>query len=206
MDPKQNPSPMLSDNSGLSEWQYLAPGFWTIKFPANFNISWTGKYNLVTSVTSASSNLLEGNVYLNSTQVQSTNPVVLAPFKPYIISLISIKYIIPNCTFTLWTPGEYSNCILYYVAHDINYTDVIIMDGVSGPNALMAMFLFNYYQLQIITRDFSPPSMFLSVAQVISDIGGTVSFIDGLFALVFGPTIMAIIFGQSHVPTLFLSL
>lgn len=168
--------------------------------PTNFNISWTGEYALVTSVTSFSNGESgwEGNGYLNSTQFNSTNPVVLAPFKKYTISLVGIEYILPNCTFILWTPGVYSNCIVYHVARDMNLTDIIIADGISGLDPSKAMFSFNYYQPQIITRDFSPPSILSSVTHVLSDIGGTLSFIDGLFALVFGRTIVAIVFGQSH--------
>ncbi|KZP13556.1 hypothetical protein FIBSPDRAFT_897326 [Athelia psychrophila] len=171
--PKQNPPLTFSGN--VDEWQNPTPGFWATEGPANFNISWTGEYSLVTWVTSDVSKPSDG--YLNSTQVNSTNPVVLAPFKKYSISLIGIEYKLPDFGFVLWIP------------------DVLIVDGVSEFNTSMAMFSFNNYQNAIITRDFSPPSMFSSAAHVLSEIGGTLSFIDGLFALVFGRTIVAIIFG-----------
>ncbi|KZP04889.1 hypothetical protein FIBSPDRAFT_1054400 [Athelia psychrophila] len=180
VNPEQNPPPTLSGDATGEEWQSPSRGFWTTDVISNFNISWTGDYSLVTWVTSDdvdSSPSCTGN--FDSTQVNSTNPMVLAPFQQYHISLTGIVYYFPECEFTLWIP-------------DI----VRSVDGVSGFNTSMAMFSFNaYYQQQILIRDFTPPSIFASVARVLSTIGGTLSAIDGLFALVFGRTIMAIIFG-----------
>ncbi|KZP28695.1 hypothetical protein FIBSPDRAFT_1039439 [Athelia psychrophila] len=177
--PKQNPPPMLSSTTG-QEWPSPTRGFWTTDIISTFNITWTGEYSLVTWVTTAdcdSGPSCTGN--FNSTQVNSTNPVVLAPFQQYHISLIGIAYYFPECEFTLWIP-------------DI----VTSVDGVSGFNTSMAMFSFNaYYQQQILIRDFTPPSIVASVARVLSTIGGTLTAINGLFALVFGRTIMAILFG-----------
>lgn len=74
------------------EWFNLAPGFWTTEVTANFNLSWTGEYTLITLVTSTTglnNGEWESNGYLKSTQVSSKNPVVLTPFKQYTISHLS---------------------------------------------------------------------------------------------------------------------
>ncbi|KZP14778.1 hypothetical protein FIBSPDRAFT_959370 [Athelia psychrophila] len=101
INPEQNPQFLFS---GVSiEWQSPAPGVWTCDFDPwlNFNISWIGESSLVTWVTS------NGTVpgFMNSTQVLSTNPLILAPFAQYKISLIAIHYILLNSEFILWTPG-----------------------------------------------------------------------------------------------------
>lgn len=96
------PSPALSswDNS----WQNPTSGFWTTNDLSYFNISWTGNHSLVTWVTSQGSS---GLGFMNSTQVNSTNPLILFPFKQYIISLTRVWYVMPDCSFALWTPGAY---------------------------------------------------------------------------------------------------
>ncbi|KZP04886.1 hypothetical protein FIBSPDRAFT_1054398 [Athelia psychrophila] len=176
VNPEQNPPPMLSGTTG-QEWPSPTRGFWTTDTISTFNITWTGEYSLVTWVTSDGGLCGTGN--FNSTQVNSTNPVVLAPFQQYYISLIGIVYYFPECEFTLWIP-------------DI----VRSVDSVSGFNTSVAMFSFNAYcQQQILVREITTTSIFASVAHVISAIGGTLSAIDGLFALVFGRTVMAILFG-----------
>ncbi|KZP19008.1 hypothetical protein FIBSPDRAFT_893019 [Athelia psychrophila] len=179
LNPEQNPLPTLSVNTtNENDWQNPTPGFWTAYDIDNFNVSWTGEYSLLTWVTSNGGQpATTGTGSFNSTQVNSTNPLVLAPFRQYHISLIAVKYLLPNCSFTQWIP------------------DVLFVDGVSGSDASMAIFSFNGYQNQILTREFSRPSIFSSMAHVLSNVGGTLSFIDGLFALILGRTIIAIIFG-----------
>ncbi|KZP14776.1 hypothetical protein FIBSPDRAFT_935566 [Athelia psychrophila] len=162
-------------------WENVMPGFWTSVYPVDFNISWTGEYSLVTWVTSSPGSILDagaGAGFMNSTQGNSTTPLVLAPFKKYSISLIGIGYIFSDCAFILWIP-DFSTSV----------------DSGPGSNTSMATFSFNAFQWQILQRDARPPSIFSSVAHVISQTGGTLSAIDGIFALIFGRTIMAIIFG-----------
>ncbi|KZP15115.1 hypothetical protein FIBSPDRAFT_90657 [Athelia psychrophila] len=67
----------------------------------------------------------------------------------------------------------------------------------SGSSDATATFLVTGYQQLYTNRALSSPSpAFVAVARVISDIGGTFAFIEGLFALIFGRTIMAILFGN----------
>ncbi|KZP07926.1 hypothetical protein FIBSPDRAFT_996577 [Athelia psychrophila] len=172
--PHTNPPPVLSPNESFSS---PMPAVWATSSPyppTKFDLQWTGDYSLVMWASSAHS-----IAFMNSTQVSLTSPLILAPFKDYTISLILIKY----------TRGA---LIFHSFAPDV----ITSVESRSGSNASVAIFSFNNFCQQILARDLSAPSTFSSVAYVLSEIGGTLSFIDGLFALVFGRTIMAILFGS----------
>ncbi|KZP05545.1 hypothetical protein FIBSPDRAFT_1054027 [Athelia psychrophila] len=174
--PYANPPPVLSPNESFISW---TPAVWATPGPyppAVFDLRWTGDYSLVMWASSA---LSIG--FMNSTQVNLTSPLILAPFKDYTISLVLIKY----------TRGA-------FIFH--SFLPDVITSVDSRSNTSVATFSFNNFCQQVLARDFSAPSIFSSIAYVLSEIGGTLSFIDGLFALVFGRTIMAILFGQSYSP------
>ncbi|KZP03519.1 hypothetical protein FIBSPDRAFT_941478 [Athelia psychrophila] len=172
--PHANPPPVLSPNESFSS---PMPEVWATSGPyppAVFNLRWTGDYSLVMWASSAFSIGL-----MNSTQVQMTRPLILAPFKDYTISLIFIRYSRGTSIFHSFIP------------------DIITsVDSGSRSNTSVATFSFNNFCQQILERDLSAPSNFSSVANALSEIGGTLSFIDGLFALIFGRTITAILFGS----------
>ncbi|KZP07930.1 hypothetical protein FIBSPDRAFT_996584 [Athelia psychrophila] len=172
--PHANPPPVLSPNESFSNPR---PEVWATSGPyppTVFDLRWTGDYSLVMWVSSA---LSIG--FMNSTQVQLTRPLILAPFKDYTISLIFVRYSRGTAIFHSFIP------------------DIITsVDSGSRSNTSVATFSFNNFCQQILERDLSAPSTFSSVANALSEIGGTLSFIDGLFALIFGRTIAAILFGS----------
>ncbi|KZP05556.1 hypothetical protein FIBSPDRAFT_967186 [Athelia psychrophila] len=198
-DPLSLPNPDLHPPPTITgkHWQNVLPGVWTPASYAgayqlpNFNLSWSGDYTLVVWITQA------GNFgSINKTQVKSTNPLVLAPFKQYSTSLLSVTYLS-----SLWFISFLVSTLIFHgvsdSAHDTLSTDVITsVDSISGSNTSMSSFSFNRHRQQFLLRDLRPPSIFSSVAQVLSDIGGTLSSIDGVFALVLGRTIVAILFGS----------
>lgn len=88
------------------EYRSMAQGVWTGGFTlvrplAGFDLQWAGNYSLVMWVTSASR-----IGYLNSTQIQLTKPLILAPFKQYTISLTMMKYIHGDFWFISYISGK----------------------------------------------------------------------------------------------------
>ncbi|KZP04354.1 hypothetical protein FIBSPDRAFT_1054733 [Athelia psychrophila] len=146
--------------------------------PAGFEISWNANDSVLVWVTMANT-----VGFMNSTQAILTSPLILAPFKQYTISLSMMRYIIGNFWFLSYRPD--------FIAS---------VDSASGSNVSVATFSFNTFCQAIIQRQLSPPSLFAEAARVLSTVGGTMASIDGIFALLFGRTIAAILFGQSHFP------
>ncbi|KAF7986357.1 hypothetical protein HWV62_35364 [Athelia sp. TMB] len=91
----------------------------------------------------------------------------------------------------------------FILGFDLASPDSDIMAALdSEPNITTATFMPSPYPNNnfIIQRNVtcvSSPSPVVLVATVLSNIGGIFAFIDGIFSLIFGRTIMAILFGQS---------
>ncbi|KZP14821.1 hypothetical protein FIBSPDRAFT_1048594 [Athelia psychrophila] len=157
--------------SGYSDYRYP---------PAGFEISWTGNDSLLTWVTKA--NFIIGDIaHIASLQVNLTSPLILAPFKQYTISLSMMRYKVDELSFISYHP------------------DVITsMDSASGSNT-SATFSFNNFCQAVIQRQLTLPSSFSATAHVFSTVGGIIASVDGIFALIFGRTIVAIIVGTRFV-------
>ncbi|KZP21782.1 hypothetical protein FIBSPDRAFT_1044052 [Athelia psychrophila] len=153
----------------------IASHIWPNEYdsPVQFNVSWNGTTPLILCMTVANS---PGD--LQSIQYRWTNGFTLFPLKNYSISLSKVTY----------TLGSFS-----WVSYEPDSMDVMP----SGSTDTMATFSVNSHQRLYTHRVLiSPSPAFLAVAHVISDVGGTFAFIEGLFALIFGRTIMAILFGS----------
>ncbi|KZP24969.1 hypothetical protein FIBSPDRAFT_929535 [Athelia psychrophila] len=141
----------------------------------NFNISWTGQGSPAVW-------LFGGGNYVNSrfphlTQSNFTEPLLLFPFKESSITLTAIYY----------TYGQWGWLV---------YQPKIVNIAESGSNATTAMFSFDFQTLirQRALTIGSPPAI-MSVVHILSNLGGLFAFVEAIFALIFGRTIMAIVFG-----------
>ncbi|KAF7986301.1 hypothetical protein HWV62_35252 [Athelia sp. TMB] len=154
-----------------SNLQYAEPAY-PFKTPdPGFNVSWTGPYSMALWATAA-----ETLAFPNSSQIFYSPALPLAPFKIYTIYLTIVSYKTDSLSWLFLQPEVQS-------AVD------------SGSNSSLATFSFVPYQQVATTLDMSSSSTFITVAHVLSDIGGTYAFLDGLFALIFGRTMVAILFG-----------
>ncbi|KZP24964.1 hypothetical protein FIBSPDRAFT_1041758 [Athelia psychrophila] len=147
----------------------------------NFNISWTGQGSPAVW-------LFGGGNFFNSRfpllrPSNFTEPLLLFPFMESSITLTAIFYTTSN-------EGAW-----------ISYEPKIVNIAESGSNATTAMFSFDLQTLitQRVLTFGSPPAI-ESVVHVLSNLGGLFAFVEAVFALIFGRTIMAIIFGQSSFP------
>lgn len=81
-----------------------APEVWTAGFSesqsSGFDLTWTGNYSLFMWATAAN-----GFSFMNSSQVNLTSPLILAPFKSYTILLSMTKYVLGSLSFLSYVPG-----------------------------------------------------------------------------------------------------
>ncbi|KZP15342.1 hypothetical protein FIBSPDRAFT_1048265 [Athelia psychrophila] len=141
--------------------------------PTDFNVSWSGDVTL----------LIWATVSHNTDNLQFIyNPGFrLGPFKEYDITLTIISYQLNGIVWLFLEPQIHS-----VVA--------------SGSNTTTAMFSCDYhYQMHMTHRDLTSPSGLALFAQALSGIGGVYAFIDGVFALIFGRTMLAILFGSKSI-------
>ncbi|KAF7986265.1 hypothetical protein HWV62_35180 [Athelia sp. TMB] len=136
-----------------------------------FNVSWTGPVSMALWATSG-----DAQAFFNSTQITFSPALRLAPFKEYSISLTVFSYKINRASWLYFRP-EIQSAVE------------------SASNSTLAMFDFVPYQQVVTQIDMTSPSIFVLVVRVLSGIGGTYAFLDGLFALIFGRVMVAILFG-----------
>ncbi|KZP24966.1 hypothetical protein FIBSPDRAFT_950668 [Athelia psychrophila] len=143
----------------------------------NFNISWTGQGSPAVWISGGFG--FYDSRFPNLTQSNFTEPLLLFPFMESSITLTAISYT------TTSDEGVW-----------ISYQPKIVNIAESGSNATTAMFSFDFQTL--ITQralTIGSTSAIESVVHVLSNLGGLFAFVEAVFALIFGRTIMAIIFG-----------
>ncbi|KZP25054.1 hypothetical protein FIBSPDRAFT_1041830 [Athelia psychrophila] len=142
----------------------------------DFNVSWSGDVTVNIWITTS-------GVYGSTDSIQAlyTPGFRIPPFKEYDIALIIISYEMNNFEWLFLEPH-------------------IETAAASGSNTTTARFSCSWQtQRQITHRDLTPPSGPALFAQALSAIGGAYAFIDGVFALIFGRTMLAILFGSKSI-------
>ncbi|KAF7986324.1 hypothetical protein HWV62_35298 [Athelia sp. TMB] len=131
------------------------------------NVSWTGPSTLALWFTTFGTKWID----------EITAPMILIPFKNYTIALTTVSYTFEDASWFSFEP-----------------------EVDSGSDATLAVFASAPYQFQklITHRNISSfsPSALAWAASVTSSIGGIFAFLDGVFSLIFGRAIMAILFGS----------
>ncbi|KZP25073.1 hypothetical protein FIBSPDRAFT_929611 [Athelia psychrophila] len=139
----------------------------------SFNVSWSGDVTLYTWATVAN-----GDGPTNSSQAIYSPGFLLEPFQEYDIALTIISYKMNDFSWIFLEP---------YVRSAV----------ASGSNKTVANFSYSsWMQIQIRQRDLITPSAPALFAQALSAIGGIYASVDVLFALIFGRTVLAILFGS----------
>lgn len=158
----------------LSGWQSTVPQLATgpswvnmYKSSHDFSVSWNVPVPLTLCMTAGD---IPGNI--TSVQYSWTNGFTLHPSKNYSISLSMVTYTRGSVSWISFEPGR---PILATLRHLID---------IPTNRWDAASFSVNVNQRLFTHRDLGTPSIFVGVAHVLSGIGGTFAFIDGLFALI----------------------
>ncbi|KAF7983503.1 hypothetical protein HWV62_21830 [Athelia sp. TMB] len=138
---------------------------------AGFNVSWTGPATMLIWPTVG-----EQGAWINSSQVNYTNPLVLSPNMQYNVTLTFMSYHVGK---DAW----------FFFHYDIIYSS-------PADEGTSATFTFQPFQQVVAHQTLGSTSPFPIVAGMLSRVGGIFAAIDGLFALTFGRTVMAVIMGS----------
>ncbi|KAF7986327.1 hypothetical protein HWV62_35304 [Athelia sp. TMB] len=158
------------------------------------NVSWTGPTTMTLwstttadkAIWSLAANLIpnitgpDNTVPDNPGPTNFTIPVVLTPFKNYTITLTAVGYTFERFSWFSLEP-------------------TIIAEVDSGTDSTLAMFASAPQPQNLITHrtvGLTSPSALVAGADVLANIGGIFAFVDGIFSLIFGRTVMAILFGS----------
>ena len=66
----------------------------------------------------------------------------------------------------------------------------------STDSTTAATFTFQPFQNVVVQQDLSAQSVFVLVVNILSSVGGIFAAIDGVYAIIFGRTILAIVTGE----------
>ncbi|KAF7986264.1 hypothetical protein HWV62_35178 [Athelia sp. TMB] len=138
-----------------------------------FGVSWTGPVSVAFWATAG---VGQNEAFFNGSRITFSPALRLAPFKEYNISLTVVSYKTEESSWLYFQPDIQS-----------------VAD--SATNSALAAFDFVPYQRMVTHLDMSSPSFLILLAHLLSGIGGTYAFLDGLFGLIFGRAIGAILFG-----------
>ncbi|KZP15327.1 hypothetical protein FIBSPDRAFT_1048252 [Athelia psychrophila] len=139
----------------------------------DFNVSWSGDVTLDIWVTVAIEDASP-----DSKQVGYSPGFTLFPSKEYVIALTIISYEMSGFWWLFLEPNIFS-------VVDSESTNTTARLTCSWQN-----------QKRITHRILTPPSGLMLFAQALSAIGGLYASIDGVYAFVFGRTMLAILFGS----------
>ncbi|KAF7983504.1 hypothetical protein HWV62_21832 [Athelia sp. TMB] len=139
---------------------------------AGFNVSWSGPTTMLIWPTVG-----EQGAWINSSQVNYTDPLVLSPNTQYNVTL----------TFKSYQVGK--DAWLFF-DYDIIYSSPTNDEGTS------ATFTFRPFQRAVIHQTLGSTSAFPLIAGILASVGGIFTSINGLFALIFGRTVVAVILGS----------
>ncbi|KZP25062.1 hypothetical protein FIBSPDRAFT_929604 [Athelia psychrophila] len=174
--------PNMVQNVTASDSQFWTEYFSvneTLSFPFidnDFNVSWSGDVAL--DIWATSSNI---NGSIGSIPVSYSPGFPLVPFMAYDITLTIISYKMNHLSWLFFQPQVRSAVA-------------------SGSNTTTASFSCSWQtQMQITHRDLISLSTPVMLALALSKIGGVYAFIDGVFALIFGRTMLAILFGSKAI-------
>ncbi|KAF7983506.1 hypothetical protein HWV62_21836 [Athelia sp. TMB] len=137
-----------------------------------FSVGWSGTTDMVLWPTVSTE-----IAWIYSVQVSYTDPLVLSAGFQYHVLLTIVSYKRGNTT---W---------LYFDSE-------VISSVASTDSTTTATFTFRPFQNVIVQQDLSAQSVFVLVVNILSSIGGIFAAIDGVYAIIFGRTILAIITGS----------
>ncbi|KAF7983512.1 hypothetical protein HWV62_21848 [Athelia sp. TMB] len=137
-----------------------------------FSAQWSGEADIALWPTVSAT-----PAWIDSVQVNYTDPLLLGYGMNYNIALTIVSYKRNNIS---W----------------LHFSSEIVHSVATTDSSTTATFRFHPFQRVVVQQDLSQQTIFMLVIHIFSNIGGIFAFIELVYAIIFGRTVVAIVMGS----------
>ena len=186
-----NKYPDQTSSSTSQVYNYAIDNYFFWAGKPTFNASWSGATNMLLWPTVSSS-----IAWINSTQVIYTNPVVLIYGMNHDVIMTIVNYRLSNFEWLYFDSGAF--LVLKVLLPHYPHNSAEIIRSVATPDSsTTASFTYLPFQNVIVQQSLIAQTIFVVAGHILSSVGGIFAFVDGVYAIIFGRTILAIVTGKS---------